>query len=379
MRAPDRVSAGEPFRVTVTLRATKKTEATLRLLRDGTPISAGRVTLPAGTPGVYQLEERAADAAGAVVYEARLEADEDGVPENNRASAIVRVEGTPRVLVVDRKPASATPLVDALRRAGIRAEAAAPGGLPSDLVGLASYDAVLLSDVPSTNFSDAQLEALRTYVEVVGGGLGMLGGPESFGPGGWARTPVEAVLPLDMDVKNPSVFPSLGLVLLIDKSGSMAGMGETAKVEVAKAAGAEVISLLSPIDWVGVVAFDDAAKWVVPMSPGSEKANAVSLLGTLRAGGGTDAYPAMEEARKALSATKTRVKHVILLTDGQLAGRDHEGLARAMAAEGVTLSTVGIGTDADLFTLEKIAEAGKGRFYRAEDVSLVPRIFLREA
>lgn len=379
VRAPDRVASGEPFQVSVTLRASRETEATLRLLRDGSAVSSGRVTLAPGVPNVFQVEQRSGQAAGAVSYEARVAAREDESPENNRASAIVRVEGRPRVLIVDTHPETAAPLASALGRAGLQVETGGPGALPGDLAGLLPYDGVLLSDVAATHFSEPQLDALRDYVELLGGGLTMLGGPESFGPGGYYRTPVEAVLPVDMEVKDKSSFPSLGLVLLIDKSGSMAGYGEVAKIEVAKTAAAEVVSLLTSIDRIGIVAFDDAAKWVVPLGPGDAKDDILSLLGTLRAGGGTDAYPAMTDARKALSGVKTRVKHVILLTDGQLAPRDHEGLARQMAADGLTLSTVGVGTDADLFTLEKVAEAGKGRFYRAEDVSLLPRIFLREA
>lgn len=379
VRAPDSVASGEPFHVSVTLRASRETEATLRLLRDGSPVSSGRVSLSPGVPNVFRVEQRSGPVAGVVSFEARVAAREDETPENDRASAIVRVEGKPRVLVVDAHPGTAAPLASALGRAGLEVEAGGPGALPGDLAGLLPYDGVLLSDVAATYFSEAQLEALRDYVELLGGGLTMLGGPESFGPGGYYRTPVEEVLPVGMEVKDASSFPSLGLVLLIDKSGSMAGYGEAAKIEVAKTAAAEVVSLLTSIDRIGIVAFDDAAKWVVPLGPGDEKADILSLLGSLRAGGGTDAYPAMEEARRALSGVKTRVKHVILLTDGQLAPRDHEGLARQMAAEGLTLSTVGVGTDADLFTLEKVAEAGKGRFYRAEDVSLLPRIFLREA
>jgi hypothetical protein len=207
----------------------------------------------------------------------------------------------------------------------------------------------------------------------------MIGGPDSFGPGGYWKSPVERVLPVDMDVADRRHYPSVGLILAIDKSGSMAGVAVERKIDVAKTAAAEVAAELAPIDRIGVIGFDAAAKWVVPVMPGGDSGTVVSRLATVRAGGGTDAYPAMELAREALDGLDVRVKHVILLTDGQLASRDHEGLAATMAASGITLSTVAVGRDADLYTLERIAERGGGEFYIAADIQRVPRIFLREA
>ena len=57
-----------------------------------------------------------------------------------------------------------------------------------------------------------QMKLLRAYVRETGGGLVMTGGPDSFGPGGWYRTPVEDVLPVDMDVRSEKYFPSLSLI-----------------------------------------------------------------------------------------------------------------------------------------------------------------------
>jgi uncharacterized membrane protein len=382
LHAPERVRAREPFRLRAVIRASEEMKATLRLYRQGVAVKEGVIDLRPGRENLFVLDERAGDTSETILYEVRVESGPGDFVENNSASALVEVEGLPRVLLIDRDPASIAPFARTLERAGIRTEVRAPGGLPATLVSLSAFDAVVLSDTGASRFSDAQLEMLRSYVEDLGGGFLMTGGPESFGPGGYRQTPVEKVLPLDMEVKESRYFPSLGLVICLDKSGSMGGYSERdgiEKIEIAKLAAGEVARMLTPMDRMGLVAFDDAAKVITPMTSGAQKEKILESLGTLRAGGGTDAYPALEVAGKSLKETNTKVKHVLLVTDGQLAARDHEGLVYKMAQDGMTVSTIGVGTDADIRALELIARAGSGTFHRAEDISTLPRLFLREA
>lgn len=127
------------------------------------------------------------------------------------------------------------------------ADVGGPGALPADLQGLAAYDAIVLSDVAATHFSGAQLDTLAAWVRDLGGGLVMLGGSDSFGAGGYWHTPVEEILPVSMEVKDRSYLPSVGLVLLIDKSGSMAGYEGVLKIEVGKAAAMAVAEILEPV------------------------------------------------------------------------------------------------------------------------------------
>ena len=51
----------------------------------------------------------------------------------------------------------------------------------------------------------------------------MLGSDNSFGLGGYHRTPVEEVLPLVSRFEKETEKPSMALALVIDKSGSMSG------------------------------------------------------------------------------------------------------------------------------------------------------------
>ena len=72
------------------------------------------------------------------------------------------------------------------------------------------------------------------------------------------------------------------------------------------------------------------------------------------------------------------MKHVLLLTDGQSYGGDFDGIARRMARERITMSTVGVGSDADGRLLSGLANLGGGRYYAAVRAQSLPLIFDRE-
>ena len=174
-------------------------------------------------------------------------------------------------------------------------------------------------------------------------------------------------------------YPTVALVAAIDKSGSMAGTGPAQKIEVAKAGAAAAIGILENRDEAGVIGFDSAAQWVARLRSLSDRRAVLRELGTLRAGGGTNIYPAMVAAYGALKGSGQRVKHLILLSDGMSPAMDYDGLARKMRRDKVTVTTVAVGTDADTQTMRAIARAGGGRAYTASDPAMLPRIFTKEA
>jgi hypothetical protein len=60
------------------------------------------------------------------------------------------------------------------------------------------YHAILLGDVPADRFTPAQIEIMAELVDKKGKGLGMIGGRQAFAAGGWARTPLADILPVDL-------------------------------------------------------------------------------------------------------------------------------------------------------------------------------------
>ena len=75
--------------------------------------------------------------------------------------------------------------------------------------------------MPARDLSLRAMFSLQSYVRDIGGGLVVIGGPNSYGVGGYFQTPLEAVLPLDTQVKDPRRFPSVAMAIVMDKSGSM--------------------------------------------------------------------------------------------------------------------------------------------------------------
>lgn len=370
---PGRVEKDEPFELRVQALATEAGEATLRFFRDGAVLGRQQVHLDAGiNPFSTTFTE---ENPGFHTYEAVIEAPGDGEPENNLAGAFTQVAGPSRVLLVG-SPEDNAALTNALSLSKLQFDTAA--SLPSSLAALQPYDAVFLNNVSATEFGTEQIEGLERYARDLGGGLGMIGGENSFGPGGWIGTGVERALPVRMELKSKEQFPSLALTMVIDKSGSMGGISGASKMDMANRAASEAVNLLGAKDLVGVVAFDSAGKWVQELAPVKDRAAIIRNILSIAPGGGTDAYQGALLAVDALSRANAKLKHIILITDGQTPPADFPGLLGRMAAARITLSTVGIGTDADNAFLEQLAKQAGGRFYACPDPSRVPRIFVRE-
>ena len=184
----------------------------------------------------------------------------------------------------------------------------------------------------SLKLTKPQMAQIRDYVRDHGGGLMMLGGEESFGLGGYYRTPIEEALPVTMDVKQKVEIPSLAVVLSIDRSGSMAMSTDEkiTKLDLAKEAAHLVVDLLDERNEVGVQSWDTEFIWDAPVRPARDKAAIHHAIATIKAGGGTDGYPALKESYAVLFERPALLKHVIFLSDGQMTRGDFQGLLRRM-------------------------------------------------
>ncbi|MGH7357773.1 MAG: VWA domain-containing protein, partial [Candidatus Rokuibacteriota bacterium] len=169
-------------------------------------------------------------------------------------------------------------------------------------------------------------------------------------------------------------------VLSIDRSGSMAMSTDEkiTKLDLAKEAGHLVVDLLDERNEVGVLSFDTEFVWHVPIQPAKNKQQIHREISAIKAGGGTDGYPAVREAYKALFDRDALLKHVIFLSDGQMTRGDFASLVRRMVKDKITVSGVAIGSDADVSLMSDVSKWGRGRFYFTEETSTVPRIFTLE-
>jgi Ca-activated chloride channel family protein len=370
---PDEVRQGEPFNVDVVIYSNHDDVALIEVFRGDHRVVGQKQRLTAGEnrfrfPQTIDQERLAS-------FSARVSGSQaDTLLDNNTRTGLVYTSGRPRILIIADKPTEIRDLAYGLEEQGILADVRPAPGMPQTMEDLQNYELLMLSNVPATEFSQEQMELTRTYVKELGGGFIMLGGDQSFGLGGYHRSTLEEILPVRSDFEKEKEKPSLALVLIIDKSGSMDGQ----KIEMAKSAARSAVELLGPRDHVAVLAFEDRSLVISEMQTASSGRQIESEISRLNAEGGTVMYPSMETAHEMLQATPAKLKHVILLTDGVSSPGDFAGITQTMAASRITVSTVAVGADAGTQLLEEIARLGKGRYYFTEDPSQVPQIFAKE-
>lgn len=370
--APGAVHAGEPFFLRITARSNRETEAALTVYVNGILSHTQSVTVAEGEQA-FALRQIAGEER-LLRYRVDLQSADDRFVDNNTGSALVRTRGRPRALLIEDRVQDGRHLRWALEEEDIELEVRSARGMPRSLADLRNYDALVLSDIPSHRLTSEQMDIVRAYVRDFGGGFLMLGGEHSFGLGGYYKTAVEDVLPVRMDFERERETPSLAMVLVIDKSGSMGGL----KIELAKEAAKAAAELLDVRDQLGVIAFDGQTRWVCEMHSAADRDYILDRISSLQSGGGTDMAPALAAAYSALEAVMAKLKHVIALTDGHSAPGNFYDLVTSMRSSGITVSTVGVGDGADTALLERIAAWGEGRYYFTADPLAMPQIFAKE-
>ncbi len=375
--APPLLHEGDRFAVTAQVEATVSTSARLHLLVDGRLASSQDVDLVQGVNRFVLAQEPLP--AGQHLVRVQIEPGVDTLPQNNSAGAVVVVSGPPAVLVAEGSPGDGKFLADALRATGLKVDLTTVAAASLDPQALRDYASVVLANVTASSLPLGQMRALQAYVRDFGGGLVVVGGDSAYGPGGYARTPLEDMLPVRMDLRGKSVSASVALMLVVDVSGSMGGgPGGASKMDLAKEAAIAAVELLGEYDQVGVLAFDDQNHWMIQPTFASDLAPIEEAISRMQPGGGTEIYPALKEAYQAIGPIDAKVKHIVLLTDGQAPRGDYPTLMQQLRDSQVTLSTIGIGTDADTQLLQELAQLGNGRYYDGNDPFDLPRLLVKE-
>jgi Mg-chelatase subunit ChlD len=372
---PETLKAGTPFRLRVLIHATQDTRARLSVTQNGVLSGLDGTRDLALTAGDNSVELRSvAHVAGPVTYRAELsELLGDTFAQNNRFERKVDVRGQPRVLLVEAERERSAPFVAALRAAQLDVEVRGEHGAPRSPAELDGVSLYVLSNVSADALSDAAISTIERYMQS-GGAFLMAGGDKGFGLGGYRNSRLEPLLPVRLDTERRRDQPTLALYLVIDKSGSMNGP----KIELAKEAARATAELLGPDDYLGVIGFDAQPLRVVRLQTAENRLALTRGIGKLAAGGGTAIFPALDAAYADLSAVRARLKHVILLTDGQTQENGLETLVQSMHVDAITVSTIGLGEDVNRSLLEQLARLGAGRAHFTSDPHNIPRLFMRE-
>ena len=370
LAVPDSLHASASFPVTVNVGSQRDATAVVELRSGPTTLARRSVAISKGVTPVTM--DAVIEAPGAAVLEASVAVPGDPLAANDRLRRGVWIDPRVRVLYVEGAQASARYLTAALTGAGFDVTVRPPSALPATEAGLDPYDVVILSDIARAAISKGAMAALSPWV-AHGGGLLVAAGEAVFGEGGYRHSPLEGLTPVTFERKDE---PSLALVLVLDRSWSMAG----ASMNLCKAAAQAAVDVMTAEQSVGILTFNDTFDWDVRVrNVGENRDNIRSKIAAIEPGGRTLIFPALEQAYLALRSVKARAKHVVLLSDGRTYPDEYEALVRKMVDAQITVSSVAVGASADQELLRNIATWGKGHEYMVADPKELPQIFVTEA
>ncbi|MDO8431307.1 MAG: VWA domain-containing protein [Candidatus Binatus sp.] len=376
---PPALEKAEPFELGVTMENLNDAPVTgkVTISRDGAPIAERKVTLH---PGSERLDFPVrTETAGLASYSAAFKPDNaafDAYFQDDSLKGWVGVGARRKILILTGSAKDANYLSTVVQRSGLEPTIVplASGEWNGSLAG---YDAILINNVPSERIAPAAQNALAAYVDR-GGSLAMIGGDSSFGLGGYATSPLAAVMPVTM--KPPQhKEKERALILLIDKSGSM---GRNDKLTYAKAAALTVTKSIKDSDLIGVIGFDSQPFVVVPLqSMGKNRAVFDQMVSRLSAHGTTFLIPALRETERTLGGSGAQSKHVVILTDGETGGTAemyYDLVSRMHHDLGATISTVAVGREANVDLLQSIAKYGGGAYYQTDSPKNLPQLFVQD-
>jgi uncharacterized membrane protein/Mg-chelatase subunit ChlD len=399
---PNNIRKGQPFEPRIVINSfsdgqqAEPAKGKLRVKQivggEETLLLEEEITLDPGKnvfPLRHEIEQPAA-----YIYNAEFipsTADDDGLTQNNTATAYTYVRGKGRVLMIEdrQRLGDFDLLIQTLREANIEVVSQPSDELFGSLAELQAYDAVILAGVPRvtgessdqiTSFSDEQIEMLVSNTQQLGAGLLMIGGPEAFGAGGWTSTKIEKAMPVDFKIKNTKI-QAVGALACIMHASEMAEGNHWQKV-IARAA----IEQLGPADYGGVLHWTmrgDAWLWGGKngmLEVGPHRKAMLSAIGRMTPGDMPQFDPAMRMAVTGLKRTPASVKHCIIISDGDPSDPAPSTI-QAFKDNNITISTVAVASHGltESRRLHQIATATGGKYYAVANGRALPRIFQREA
>jgi len=380
--APTAVAPGEGFFITAWVQAPGADTVRYDVMRGDTVIASGEQHVSAGLNRLMVRDR--ADEPGSRVYRVRVRpAAADPVPENNTARALVGVTGPRPILHLT--PTAASGLTALLKAGGLDVRATTADRFNFTLEELSGYSAVILENVPAEKIGTRNMETLASWVRASGSGLMITGGKQSYGPGGYYKSPLEPIMPVSMELRQEHRKLALAIVVALDRSGSMAvpAGGGKVKMDLANLGAAQVLDLLGPMDEFGCFAVDTAAHEIAALGPVKDKeAVRDKILRVQSQGGGIYVDEALLASADMIRHAKAGTKHIVLFADAADAEQpgDYKGLLEKTTKAGITVSVIGLGTkaDKDAGLLEDVAKRGGGRFFITDSPEELPRLFAQD-
>jgi Mg-chelatase subunit ChlD len=380
--APAAVAPGEGFLVTAWVQSPNEGSVTYEVTRGDRVIASGEQRVTAGLNRLT-FRDRAGD-PGSQGYRVRVRAAaDDPVPENNAARVLVGVTGPRPILHVT--PAASSGLTALLKAGALDVRAVTPERFNFTLEELSGHSALILENVPAEKVGARNMEALAGWVRASGAGLFVTGGRQSYGPGGYYKSPLEPILPVSLELRQEHRKLAMAIVVALDRSGSMAvpAAGGKAKMDLANLGAAQVLEMLGPMDEFGCFAVDTAAHEVSPLGTVPDKERVRDKILRIQSmGGGIYVDAALTAAADTIQHAKAGTRHIVLFADAADAEQpgDYKELLGKTRKAGITVSVIGLGkrTDKDAALLEDVAKRGGGRLFITDSPEELPRLFAQD-
>lgn len=416
---PARVTQDSLMPVRVTLRSTGPANGYLRIIVNNQTINLDPQTPSGGLPlslkgGVEPVSLNVPIGSGRVhrvraVWEPERDSSDVALGDtnilNNESTALTLTNDHGRAMVVTQSATEeAQPLINTLESSGWTVDTFLPAEVPADLLGLEPFDLVVLVNTPRDAMNQEIEPALDSYVRTLGGGLLFIGGYEALGAGGWNASLEESsfrtntnsaqrsasedtngliadLLPINLEIPDDVVTTHAAVAIVLDSSGSMkrAVMGSSrSQQSVANNSAASAIGVLDPSDMVTVISFSNSPRLVVPITTNDDPEGISDRIKKIVSGGGTNLVPALELAGQQLMSVESKTKHIVVLSDGESQNTERfPGIARRLKEQGIKVSTITIGDQADEASMRRIASDSGGVYYRVVNPAVLPRIFLK--
>lgn len=379
LELPQFVKQGETYEASVLLSALSAGKGTIRLKENGALIAEREVDFEVGKNRyAFPIYLRS---AGYYEYSAEIvvPAGRDTLSQNNLVLNSLFLEGQGKVLVVHDPagdPRDRQEIVRALQDGQRVVQIQSAYELSRDPLGLLEFDCIMFCNVPADALDVPQMSAVHDAVFTSGVGFIMVGGNNSFGPGGYHRTLIEDALPVTMDIDQKKVLPKGALVLVLHTCEFPEGNTWAKRIT------REAIKVLGAQDEVAAIDYDVqmGEHWIFKLTPAGQYDKLSKLIEQANPGDMPSFDRTMQMALAELGKSDAATKHVIIISDGD-PQPPPPAVIQKFVDNQISISTVAIYPHGgmEIGLLREVAKATGGRYYYPSDSNELPRIFIKEA
>jgi uncharacterized membrane protein len=384
LEIPQNVKVGQDYDATIIIGSLKASAGQLVFKRNDETIADKPVKFDQGKTRftIPMTVER----AGYFEFDASIiinkDSGRDHLKQNNSVKNYLYVEGEGKVLVVTDPVGNEDDweeLVKSIKETDRVVDVIDANEFPQSDTPLMEYDCIVWVNVAKDAFNEAQIQALHDSVYNLGTGFLMVGGPNSFGSGGYHKSLIEKTLPVSMDVSQKKMLPKGALVIILHTCEFPDG--NTWGKRITK----EAIRVLSPQDDVGVITYSYAqnrrgASWLFKLTPAGKRKELFPKITNAQIGDMPSFVLSMKMALDALVANDAAAKQLIIISDGDPTPPPVKTLDAFVAAK-IKISTIAVFPHGgnDISNMKDVAKLTGGNYYKPSDPNKLPGIFIKEA